>query len=48
MSAFWSAFWIAFVVFFVLGKCAPFPCRGRQGFWTLPADVADNLMGWAA
>lgn len=29
-------------------KCAPFPCRGHQGLWTLPDDVVDNLVGWAA
>lgn len=29
-------------------KCAPFPCRGRQGVWTVPDDVADNLVAWCA
>jgi hypothetical protein len=29
-------------------KCAPVPCRGRQGLWTVPATVADNLAGGAA
>lgn len=28
-------------------KCAPVPCRGHQGLWTLPDAVADNLVGWA-
>jgi hypothetical protein len=29
-------------------RCAPFPCKGNRGLWTLPDNVADNLMGWAA
>lgn len=24
---------------------APIPCSGNQGFWTLPADVADRVQG---
>lgn len=29
-------------------KCAPFPCRGYQGLWTLPDRVADNLVSLCA
>lgn len=36
------------LIFDEIVKCVPVPCRGHQGLWIVPPDIADNLLGWAA